>query len=176
MEIARKSGIGAQFGGKYFALDARVIRLPRHGASCPVGIGVSCSADRNIKAKIDRDGLCPLHQKPPRPLVSNASVLSRVPVRGSSKPWAGSLLIFVATSDRDAECGGRGVLRECPHALAFTSLGRFPGDDFAVCSDSDLARVAIADQQGSGRALQIGNALAFSHLLPVELGNVEGPS
>ena len=57
MEIARKSGIGAQFGGKYFALDARVIRLPRHGASCPVGLGVSCSADRNIKAKINRDGL-----------------------------------------------------------------------------------------------------------------------
>jgi fumarate hydratase class I len=57
MELARKSGIGAQFGGKYFALDARVIRLPRHGASCPVGIGVSCSADRNLKAHIDRDGL-----------------------------------------------------------------------------------------------------------------------
>ncbi len=57
MEIARTSGIGAQFGGKYFALDARVIRLPRHGASCPVGLGVSCSADRNVKARIDRDGL-----------------------------------------------------------------------------------------------------------------------
>jgi fumarate hydratase, class I len=57
MELARRSGIGAQFGGKYFALDARVIRLPRHGASCPVGIGVSCSADRNIKARIDRDGI-----------------------------------------------------------------------------------------------------------------------
>jgi fumarate hydratase class I len=57
MELARKSGIGAQFGGKYFALDARVVRLPRHGASCPVGIGVSCSADRNIKARIDRDGI-----------------------------------------------------------------------------------------------------------------------
>ena len=57
MELACKSGIGAQFGGKYFALDARVIRLPRHGASCPVGIGVSCSADRNQKARIDRDGL-----------------------------------------------------------------------------------------------------------------------
>ncbi|MGE3821715.1 MAG: fumarate hydratase [Isosphaeraceae bacterium] len=57
MEIARKSGIGAQFGGKYFALDARVVRLPRHGASCPVGLGVSCSADRNLKARIDRDGL-----------------------------------------------------------------------------------------------------------------------
>jgi fumarate hydratase class I len=57
MDLARKTGIGAQFGGKYFALDARVVRLPRHGASCPVGIGVSCSADRNIKARIDRDGL-----------------------------------------------------------------------------------------------------------------------
>ena len=57
MELARRSGIGAQFGGKYFALDARVIRLPRHGASCPIGIGVSCSADRNLKARIDRDGL-----------------------------------------------------------------------------------------------------------------------
>ena len=56
LELARQSGIGAQFGGKYFALDARVIRLPRHGASCPVGIGVSCSADRNLKARIDRDG------------------------------------------------------------------------------------------------------------------------
>ena len=54
---AEKLGLGAQFGGKYFAHDIRVIRLPRHGASCPVGIGVSCSADRNIKAKINRDGL-----------------------------------------------------------------------------------------------------------------------
>lgn len=50
-------GIGAQFGGKYLALDVRIIRLPRHGASCPVGIGVSCIADRNIKAKINRDGI-----------------------------------------------------------------------------------------------------------------------
>jgi fumarate hydratase class I len=57
LNAARKSGIGAQFGGKYFAHDVRVIRLPRHGASCPVGMGVSCSADRNIKAKIDKDGI-----------------------------------------------------------------------------------------------------------------------
>ena len=57
LQLAQKSGIGAQFGGKYFALDVRVIRLPRHGASCPVGMGVSCSADRNIKAKITRDGI-----------------------------------------------------------------------------------------------------------------------
>ncbi len=50
-------GIGAQFGGKYFCHDIRIIRLPRHGASCPVGLGVSCSADRNIKAKITREGI-----------------------------------------------------------------------------------------------------------------------
>ncbi len=54
---AQNLGFGAQFGGKYFAHDIRVIRLPRHGASCPVGMGVSCSADRNIKAKINRDGI-----------------------------------------------------------------------------------------------------------------------
>lgn len=56
-EAACNLGLGAQFGGKFFAHDIRVIRLPRHGASCPVGMGVSCSADRNIKAKITRDGL-----------------------------------------------------------------------------------------------------------------------
>jgi fumarate hydratase class I len=49
--------MGAQFGGKYYAHDIRVIRLPRHGASCPVGMGVSCSADRNIKAKINKEGI-----------------------------------------------------------------------------------------------------------------------
>lgn len=57
LECARQVGIGAQFGGKYFALDVRVIRLPRHGASCPVGLGVSCSADRQARAKITKDGL-----------------------------------------------------------------------------------------------------------------------
>jgi fumarate hydratase class I len=57
LRAAQQCGIGAQFGGKYFALDTRVVRLPRHGASCPIGIGVSCSADRNIKARIDRDGI-----------------------------------------------------------------------------------------------------------------------
>ena len=57
LEIARKNGIGAQFGGKYFCHDVRVIRLPRHGASCPVGIAVSCSADRQALGKITRDGV-----------------------------------------------------------------------------------------------------------------------
>lgn len=50
-------GLGAQFGGKYLAHDIRIIRLPRHGASCPVGLGVSCSADRNVKCKINKDGI-----------------------------------------------------------------------------------------------------------------------
>jgi fumarate hydratase class I len=57
LKAAWGTGLGAQFGGKYFAHDVRVIRLPRHGASCPVGMGVSCSADRNIKARIDAQGV-----------------------------------------------------------------------------------------------------------------------
>lgn len=57
LKMTQKMGIGAQFGGKYFCHDIRVIRLPRHGASCPVGIGVSCSADRQIKGKITKEGV-----------------------------------------------------------------------------------------------------------------------
>ncbi len=57
LEATHEIGLGAQFGGKYFAHDIRVIRMPRHGASCPVGLGVSCSADRNVRAKINKDGL-----------------------------------------------------------------------------------------------------------------------
>ena len=57
LEEAHNIGLGAQFGGKYMAHDIRVIRLPRHGASCPIGMGVSCSADRNIKTKINKDGI-----------------------------------------------------------------------------------------------------------------------
>ena len=56
-KASEEIGLGAQFGGKYFAHDIRVIRLPRHGASCPIGMGVSCSADRNVKAKINKEGL-----------------------------------------------------------------------------------------------------------------------
>src|SRR5437762_4988464 len=57
LELTRGLGIGAQFGGKYFCHDVRVIRLPRHGASCPVGIGVSCAADRQILGKITAQGV-----------------------------------------------------------------------------------------------------------------------
>ncbi len=58
LEAAQKIGLGAQFGGKYLAYDIRIVRLPRHGASCPVGMAVSCSSDRNIKAKINTTGVC----------------------------------------------------------------------------------------------------------------------
>jgi fumarate hydratase, class I len=66
LRLAQDAKVGAQFGGKYFALDVRVIRLPRHGASCPVGMGVSCSADRNIKAHITAEGIF-LEQMEPDP-------------------------------------------------------------------------------------------------------------
>ena len=73
-KIAQECGLGAQFGGKYFVHDVRVIRLPRHAASCPVGLGVSCSADRNIKAKITKDGIFleELEKNPARFLPSKA--------------------------------------------------------------------------------------------------------
>lgn len=73
-DICRESGIGAQFGGKYFVHDVKVIRLPRHAASCPVGLGVSCSADRNIKAKITEGGIFleELEKNPARFLPSKA--------------------------------------------------------------------------------------------------------
>ena len=78
-ELAYQTRIGAQFGGKYFVHDVRVIRLPRHAASCPVGIGVSCSADRNIKAKITSDGLFleKLEKNPKRFLPKTAPQLQK---------------------------------------------------------------------------------------------------
>lgn len=73
-KIAQECGLGAQFGGKYYVHDVRVIRLPRHAASCPVGLGVSCSADRNIKAKITKEGIFleELEKNPARFLPSKA--------------------------------------------------------------------------------------------------------
>ncbi|NSW95559.1 MAG: fumarate hydratase, partial [Bacteroidales bacterium] len=72
--ICHEYGVGAQFGGKYFVHDVRVIRLPRHAASCPVGLGVSCSADRNLKAKITSEGIFveELEKNPARFLPSRA--------------------------------------------------------------------------------------------------------
>ncbi len=77
-KLAQESGVGAQFGGKYLVHDVRVIRLPRHAASCPVGVGVSCSADRNIKAKITEDGIFleQLEKNPARFMPEKAPALS----------------------------------------------------------------------------------------------------
>ncbi len=77
-EICRNNGVGAQFGGKYLVHDVRVIRMPRHAASCPVGIGVSCSADRNIKAKITEEGIFleQLEKNPARFMPAKAPALS----------------------------------------------------------------------------------------------------
>ncbi len=76
LRLSQKLGLGSQFGGKYFCHDVRVIRLPRHGASCPVGIGVSCSADRNVKGKITKDGvfLEQLEANPARFLPTDSAV------------------------------------------------------------------------------------------------------
>src|SRR5690606_36707369 len=73
-QICQESGVGAQFGGKYLVHDVRVIRLPPHAASCPVGLGVSCSADRNIKWKITEEGIFveQLETNPARLLPENA--------------------------------------------------------------------------------------------------------
>ena len=78
-KICQESKIGAQFGGKYFTHDVKVIRLPRHAASCPVGLGVSCSADRNIKGKITADGIFveALEEKPSRLLPAKAPHLEK---------------------------------------------------------------------------------------------------
>ncbi|MDD5570283.1 MAG: fumarate hydratase [Bacteroidales bacterium] len=78
-KICQKYGVGAQFGGKYFVHDVRVIRLPRHAASCPVGMGVSCSADRNIKAHINEDGIFleELEKNPARFMPSKAPKLEK---------------------------------------------------------------------------------------------------
>ncbi len=80
-QICQESQIGAQFGGKYFTHDVRVIRLPRHAASCPVGLGVSCSADRNIKAKITKEGLFVEElEKNPRRLLPETAPHLQAPV------------------------------------------------------------------------------------------------
>jgi fumarate hydratase, class I len=78
-KICHEYGVGAQFGGKYFVHDVKVIRLPRHAASCPVGLGVSCSADRNIKAKITGEGIFleELERNPQRFMPEKAPVLEK---------------------------------------------------------------------------------------------------
>ena len=87
-KICHEYGVGAQFGGKYFVHDVRVIRLPRHAASCPVGLGVSCSADRNIKAKINADGIFleELERNPARFMPAKAPELEKPVVIDLDRP------------------------------------------------------------------------------------------
>lgn len=87
-KICQEYGVGAQFGGKYFVHDVRVIRLPRHAASCPVGLGVSCSADRNIKAYINENGvfLEELEKNPTQFLPSKAPEIAKAVEINLDKP------------------------------------------------------------------------------------------
>jgi len=87
-KICHEYGVGAQFGGKYFVHDVRVIRLPRHAASCPVGLGVSCSADRNIKAKITSEGIFleELERNPQRFMPAKAPELEKPVVINLDRP------------------------------------------------------------------------------------------
>ncbi len=103
LAMARETAIGAQFGGKYFALDVRVVRLPRHGASCPVGIGVSCSADRQAKAKITKDGIF-------------LEKLENNPGR------------FIPEKYRDWKFKGVPVNLDLGMAETLKTLGKYPGD------------------------------------------------
>ncbi len=135
LELARRSGIGAQFGGKYFALDARVIRLPRHGASCPVGIGVSCSADRNLKARIDRDGIWieELELHPERFIPGQLPRGARRRARGPGRPRPSDgddprRALALSASARRCGCPGPIIVaRDIAHARIKERLDRGEG-------------------------------------------------
>ena len=133
LEITRKNGIGAQFGGKYFCHDVRVIRLPRHGASCPVGIGVSCSADRQAKAKITAEGvfLEQLETNPARflPDVEAAQLAGDVVPIDLSRPMAEirALLTQYPIRTRFSLSGPMVVARDIAHARLKERLDRGEG-------------------------------------------------
>ena len=133
LAITRKNGIGAQFGGKYFCHDVRVIRLPRHGASCPVGIGVSCSADRQVKAKITADGvfLEQLETNPARflPEVDEAEIAGDVVTIDLRKPMAEirKTLARYPIKTRFALTGPMVVARDIAHARIKERLDRGEG-------------------------------------------------
>ncbi len=129
---AWKSGIGAQFGGKYFAHDVRIVRLPRHGASCPVGMGVSCSADRNVKGKIDAHGvwLEQLDMNPARWLLGehdeDATPVVRIDLDRPMKEILGQLTRHPVKT-RLALTGTMVVARDIAHAKLKERLERGEG-------------------------------------------------
>ena len=117
---ARETKIGAQFGGKYFVHDVRVIRLPRHGASCPIGIGVSCSADRQIKGKITADGIFleQLEEDPSKFLPANVKLEGNAVAIDLNRPMADILktLSALPVSTRVMLTGPLIVARDIAHA------------------------------------------------------------
>lgn len=127
LQMSRDSGIGAQFGGRHFCHDVRVIRLPRHAASCPVGIGVSCSADRNIKAKITRDGIF-LEQLEHNPAqyMASFSTSDQAPIIDLNRPMADVLadLAQYAVGTRLRLNGSLIVARDMAHAKIQEMLDR----------------------------------------------------
>jgi len=133
LTLAQRTGIGAQFGGKYFCHDVRVVRLPRHGASCPVAIAVSCSADRQALAKITRDGvfLEELERDPARhlPDITAADVAGEVVAVDLSKPMSEirALLSRYPIKTRLSLSGTLVVARDIAHAKIKERLDRGEG-------------------------------------------------
>jgi len=131
MKVSRELGIGAQFGGKYFCLDARVIRLPRHGASCPIGLGVSCSADRNIKGKITREGIFleQLENNPAQYLKGQVTLKSKAVQIDLNQPMAEiqATLSKYPVATRLSLSGKIVVARDIAHAKLKENLDR--GED-----------------------------------------------
>jgi fumarate hydratase class I len=133
LEMTQKIGIGAQFGGKYFCHDVRVVRLPRHGASLPIGIGVSCSADRQIKAKITKDGIFleQLETDPAKylPEVTTAALGGAVVAIDLNRPMAAILaeLSKHPIKTRVALTGTIVVARDIAHAKLKERLDRGEG-------------------------------------------------
>lgn len=135
LKMVQDLGVGAQFGGKYFAHDVRVIRLPRHGASCPVGMGVSCSADRQILCKINEQGVwveeLERHPEQYMPLVPPASLTASVVQIDLSQPMADirALLTQYPIKTRISLSGPLIVARDIAHAKLAEMLeaeGRLP--------------------------------------------------
>jgi fumarate hydratase class I len=133
LELSRKTGIGAQFGGKYFCHDVRVVRLPRHGASCPVGIAVSCSADRQALGKITRDGVFveELEHDPARflPEIDEAALAGEVVRVDLTRPMSEvrALLSRHPVKTRLSLSGPMVVARDIAHAKLKERLDRGEG-------------------------------------------------
>ena len=156
LQIAEQIGVGAQFGGKYFAHDARVIRLPRHGASCPVGLGVSCSADRQALAKITREGvfLELLEENPAKylPDVTDDELDGEVVRIDLDRPMNEILaeLSRYPVSTRLSLTGTMVVARDIAHAKLKERLDR--GEDLPQSFKDHMVYYAGPAKQPKGRA------------------------